>query len=111
MSFLRDLFTITQLTLHEAMRRRILVATPSCGGGFLLEYGIGMHFIFKSQGHDASFAEHRMMVTMITLAGLYAVNFLTVMSAVLLPMAALMIVIVSLPAIKRKREEAFQDVD
>ncbi len=33
------------------------------------------------------------------------------LSAVLLSMAALMIVIVSLPAIKRKREEAFQDVD
>ncbi len=89
MSFLRDLFTITQLTLHEAMRRRILVATLICGGGFLLVYGIGMHFIFKSQGRDASFAEHRMMVTMITLAGLYAVNFLTVMSAVLLPIDTL----------------------
>jgi putative tricarboxylic transport membrane protein len=33
------------------------------------------------------------------------------LSAVLLAMAALMIVIVSLPSIKRKREEAFQDVD
>lgn len=89
MSFLRDLFTIARLTLHEAMRRRILVATLICGGGFLVVYGIGMHFIFKSQGRDASFAEHRMMVTMITLAGLYAVNFLTVMSAVLLPIDTL----------------------
>ncbi len=89
MSFLRDIAIITQLTLHEAMRRRILIATLICGGGFLLVYGIGMHFIFKSEGSKASFAEHRMMVTMITLAGLYAVNFLTVMSAVLLPIDTL----------------------
>jgi len=90
MSFLRDIVTIMQLTLHEAMRRRILIATLICGGGFLVVYGIGMHFIFKNaDGKSVSFAEHRMMVTMITLAGLYAVNFLTVMSAVLLPIDTL----------------------
>jgi len=90
MNFLRDVFTITQVTLHEAMRRRILIATLICGGAFLVVYGIGMHFIFRSsEASNNSFAEHRMMVTMITLAGLYAVNFLTVMSAVLLPIDTL----------------------
>lgn len=90
MNFMRDLSIIAQLTLHEALRRRILLATIVCGAAFLAVFGIGMHFIVKDfTRHGGTLLQQRMMLNVITLAGLYAVNFLTVMSAVLLPIDTL----------------------
>lgn len=90
MNFARQLLTITHLTLHEAMRRRILLATLVCGVGFLAVFGIGLHFIVKDMMRGGgTLLQHRVTLNMLTLAGLYAVNFLTVMSAVLLPIDTL----------------------
>ncbi len=90
MNFVRQLLTITHLTLHEAMRRRILLATLVCGAGFLLVFGIGLHFIVKDMmRQNGTLLMQRIMLNTFTLAGLYAVNFLTVMSAVLLPIDTL----------------------
>jgi len=87
---MRDLLTVLHLTLFEAMRRRILSAALLCGGAFLVLFGIGIHFIARDmQGQSAPGLERRMVLNFITLAGLYAVNFLTVMSAVLLPVDTL----------------------
>lgn len=87
---MRDLLTMTHLTLFEAMRRRILVAALLGGLAFLVLFGIGMHFIAKEAGqHSGSAIERNLVLNFITLAGLYAVNFLTVMASVLLPLDTL----------------------
>jgi len=86
MTSMRAFFTIVHMTLHEAMRRKILVASLLCGLGFLAVYATGMHFALANisrQGTD--FVERRLITNFFTLAGLYAVNFLVVMTAVLLP--------------------------
>jgi len=89
---LSGLFTITRLTLHEATRKRILLATSIGGLAFLVLYAIGFHFIAKSaNGQTGAMAtmERQIALTAFTLAGLYAVNFLGLISAVLLPIDTL----------------------
>jgi ABC-2 type transport system permease protein len=83
------LLVLVHLTLHEAMRRRVLLAALLGGAAFLILYGIGFHFIAHDVSKGATLVERRVALTAITLAGLYAVNLLTVMSAVLLPVDAL----------------------
>lgn len=85
------ILTVAHLTLYEAARRRMLTASLVCGLAFLLLYGIGFHFVVRELS-DVTFAENvqaRMIITFFTLAGLYATNFLTVMTAVLLPVDTL----------------------
>jgi len=88
---MRDILTILHITLHEAGRRRVLTATLIGAAAFLLLYGIGFHFIadnvHKQVGLSA--VRQRLLLNFLTLAGLYATNFLTVMTAVLLPVDTL----------------------
>jgi ABC-type transport system involved in multi-copper enzyme maturation permease subunit len=90
-AMLRDGLTLTLLTLKETLRKRILLALLVGGGAFLVLFGIGFHFIVRDVDRHApiTLIERRMVLTFITLAGLYAVNFLSVMSAVLLPVDTL----------------------
>ena len=83
------LLVLVHLTLHEAMRRRVLLAALLGGAAFLILYGVGFHFIARDVSKETNLVERRIALTAITLAGLYAVNLLTVMSAVLLPVDAL----------------------
>ena len=86
----RGIATIARITLHEAARRRILAAAFICGAAFLALYATGLYFIERDfTKHSTSLIERRMLITFFTLAGLYAVNFLTVMTAVLLPVDTL----------------------
>jgi Cu-processing system permease protein len=86
----RGFRTLFRLTLHEAARRRILAAALACGVAFLVLYGIGVHFMVRDFGrHGTTLVERRMFLSFITLAGLYAVNFLMVMTSVLLPVDSL----------------------
>jgi ABC-type transport system involved in multi-copper enzyme maturation permease subunit len=88
---MRALLTITRLTVHEAARRRILFAAFLCGVAFIIVFGIGFHFIeadVTKQG-GTSLIQRRMLLNFFLLAGLYAVNFLVVMTAVLLPLDTL----------------------
>jgi len=91
MSALRNTLAVARLTLHEALRRRILVAALIAGAGFLTLYGLGLHFILREefQSSKLTLLERRMFVNILTLAGLYAANLLTVMTAVLLPVDTL----------------------
>jgi Cu-processing system permease protein len=84
------LLVVAHLTLHEALRRRVLLAALLGGAAFLVLYAIGFHFIVRDMGGEAktTLVEKRMALTALTLAGLYAVNLLSVMSAVLLPVDA-----------------------
>jgi ABC-type transport system involved in multi-copper enzyme maturation permease subunit len=83
--------TMVQLTLYEALRRRVLAAVLVCGLAFLVLFAIGFHFIAADFARHAGVAalERRLGLTFLTLAGLFAVNFLTLMTAVLLPVDTL----------------------
>lgn len=84
---MRSLLTIAHLTLHEARRRRIVLAAFGCGLAFLVLYGVGFHFIARDLERHTGVAlvERRMILNFFVLAGLYATNFLTVIAAVLIP--------------------------
>jgi ABC-type transport system involved in multi-copper enzyme maturation permease subunit len=88
---MRDLLTLTHLTLHEAMRKRILTAALIGGVAYLAIFATGLHFMVRQIGahHPMTLVERRVALNVLTLAGLYAVNFLMVMSAVLLPLDTL----------------------
>jgi len=85
------LLTITQLTLFEAARKRILVATLIGAAAFLLLYAIGFHFVAGKIEEEVglALARQRVMIGFLTLAGLYATHFLTLMTGVLLPVDTL----------------------
>lgn len=92
MNVMRSILVMIHLTLHEAMRRRVLLAVLVCGLAFLTLYGIGFHFVERDLARHAdamSRLQHRTMISFFILAGLYAVNFLTIMTAVLLPVDTL----------------------
>ena len=88
---MRGLLTITHLTLKETARRRVLLAALVCGLAFLMLFGIGFRMIQQNQhGQGAMFViEQHMFLSFFTLAGLYAVNFLTLMTAALVPVDTL----------------------
>ncbi len=79
-------FTIARLTFREAAWRRILWVALLLGILFLLVYGIGFNEIQKDISRQASggaLLEFSEIYNFLLMAGLYAVNFLTIMMAVL----------------------------
>lgn len=80
---------VMQLTLKEAVRRRILTAVLIAGAAFLTLYGLGLHLILREEGSRMTLVERRVFLNILTLAGLYAASLLTVMTAVLLPVDTL----------------------
>ncbi len=87
---MRGFLTIAHLTLHEAMRRRILLAALLCGVAFLVLFGVGFHFVEADLRRNAvSVLERRMLLNMLVLAGLFAVDFMSVVTAVMLPVDTL----------------------
>src|SRR5687767_1795304 len=80
------LWTIAHLTLAEARRRRMVTAAVLCGGGFLAVFAAGVFFAYNQLEREAhSFVQRQATLTFLNLAGLYAANFLAVLTAVLLP--------------------------
>jgi ABC-type transport system involved in multi-copper enzyme maturation permease subunit len=88
---MRALLTVAHLTIHEAGRRRILLATVIGGAGFVALYATGFHFIVRDMRSHGGLdgLQTRLTLTFFTLAGLYGANFLAVMTAVLLPVDTL----------------------
>jgi ABC-2 type transport system permease protein len=86
---MRGVLTIARLTLQEAARRKILVASLIAGAAFLTLYGVGLHFMLKEDTGSMTLIERRVMLNVLTLAGLYAASLLTIMTAVLLPVDTL----------------------
>ena len=79
-------WVIARLTFREAARRRILLAALALGLVFLIVYALGFHFISKEMEYN--FASLRVvelneMRNFMMMAGMYVVNFLTVMMTVL----------------------------
>src|SRR5262249_26086617 len=58
---------------------------------FLVLFGIGFHFVAAKVEHEAGLTvlRQRLLLNFLTLAGLYATHFLTLMTAVLLPVDTL----------------------
>lgn len=91
---MKGIFTIAQLTIHEALRKRVLLAALLLGVAFLVIYSLGFSFAFReveleSQGGLDTPVQRSLLYIFFTMAGLYAVNFLMVMMAALLPIDTL----------------------
>lgn len=77
-------FIIARLTFREAARRWILWTALGLGLLFLTVYALGFNELQKDiQRHTSTALETSEMYNFILMAGLYAVNFLTVVMAVL----------------------------
>ena len=78
--------TIARLTLHEARSRRILLAALIFGLAFLALFATGMYFIDRNlRLENLVLSKRRFVLSSVVMAGLYAVNFLTIITAVLVP--------------------------
>jgi Cu-processing system permease protein len=88
---MHGLVTIARMTFHEARRRKILTAALLLGLAFLAFFATGFAFLDHNLRQSPRMTpEQRHLVLMVlVIAGLYAVNFLTVMAAVLLPVDTL----------------------
>ena len=74
----------TQLTIHEAQRRRILWVALLMGLAFLALFGIAFHYVFRQFQIDGVSGEQQEIITGVLLtAGLYAANLLVTIIAVL----------------------------
>jgi len=91
MTALGGVLAIARLTLLEALRRRVLTAALIAGAAFLAFYAMGIHFIIQEElsSPKTTLIERRMMLNVLTLAGLFAANLLMIMIAVLLPVDTL----------------------
>ena len=79
-------WTIARLTFREASRRKILLAALIFGVIFVAIFNIGFHFVvqgIKNSSQPTALLEYHEISNFLMMAGLYVVNFLTVMMAVL----------------------------
>ena len=83
------ILTIARLTIRETQRRRILWIGALMGIGFLTVFGLGFHFIFTDITRSLSADEFQFPLLFLTLAGLYATNFLVIMVSVLISVATI----------------------
>lgn len=75
---------IAHLTFREAARRRILLAALVLGILFLIVYGLGFHFMNIEIVRESTPAlQQNEIRNFLFMAGMYVVNFLTVMMSVL----------------------------
>ncbi len=78
--------TTAHLTFHEARQRKVLLAMLALGLAFLCLFSTGFYFINRNlQGHGMPQQERRLVLSNLLMAGIYAVNFLMIMTAVLTP--------------------------
>ena len=84
-------WAIFELTLAEARRRRILLAALVCGLAFVVMFGIGFYFVAREiHAHSPMIlVKQRLVLSSFVLVGLYAANFLTIMTAILMPVDTL----------------------
>lgn len=82
---MRTTLVIARLTFREAARRKILLAALALGLIFLVVYAIGFYYVNKdlSASGNAGLIERSEIRNFFMMAGLYVVNFLCVMMAVL----------------------------
>ncbi len=82
---MKSVLEIARLTFLEARMRKMLWAIVLLGIAFLALYAVGFHLIYADlRSHMSSAARLLEPVNFFVLAGLYAINFLVVMLAVLI---------------------------
>lgn len=87
---LTAILTVAHLTLYETRRRRIVTAAVVCAAAFLAVYGAGLFFVHREQIRVRTpFLQQQAVMALLAIAGLYAVNFLSILFAVLLPVDTL----------------------
>lgn len=76
---------IAKLTVREAQRRRLVWAAVALGVVFVVLYGVGFHFVYQEVSRHTKLGgiESGVMGNFFLTAGLYVINFLAVMMAVL----------------------------
>jgi ABC-2 type transport system permease protein len=79
--------TMAHLTFHEARQRKVLLAMLVLGAAFLSLFTTGFYFINRNlqAEHGMPLQERRLILSNMVMAGMYAVNFLMIMTAVLTP--------------------------
>ena len=84
------MLTIAQLTIREGQRRLIVRMALIMSTLFLLLFGLGLHYIFI-QFEETTFMREQLDVpaNFLTMAGLYVVNFLVVIMAVLISVGSI----------------------
>lgn len=86
MTFAQRIWMISRLTLREAWRRRLLWVAGGLGLAFLALFGFGFWAAYRDMVRDIGNPDSPFvdgMVNFFMLAGLYAVNFLVIMTTVL----------------------------
>jgi len=84
------ILAMAHLTLYESRRRRIVTAAVVCATAFLAVYTTGLFFIHREQVRTSMpFVQQQATMALLAVAGLYAVNFLSILFAVLLPVDTL----------------------
>lgn len=78
---------LARLTVKEALRRRVATAALAVGGGFLLVFAIGLHFIHQDiaahvRSHGVNAVMQAAARSLIVMAGLYAGTFLSMAAAI-----------------------------
>lgn len=93
---MNGILTIAYLTFHEARSRKVVLAAVVLGIAFLLIFGVGFQLIYQDMTRTMTSAmdaaarlQRSSAMIFIVMAGLYAVNFLVVMMAVLMPIDTL----------------------
>jgi ABC-type transport system involved in multi-copper enzyme maturation permease subunit len=75
---------IARLTIRETQRRRLLWIGALMGVGFLTIFGLGFHFVYADLQRNLVADDFQYPLLFLTLAGLYATNFLVIVVAVLI---------------------------
>jgi ABC-type transport system involved in multi-copper enzyme maturation permease subunit len=86
---INTIVTIARLTLRETQRRRVLWMGLIMGFGFLLVYGLGFHFVYAELEAAGDFDDLVFLPMFLSLAGLYATNFLVIMVSLLISVGAI----------------------
>ncbi|MCP5099627.1 MAG: ABC transporter permease, partial [Chloroflexi bacterium] len=80
---------IAQLTIQEAQRRRILWLSLLMALSFLAIFGVGLHYIMAElERISMAVTEMQVATGLLLSAGLYVVNFLIIIMAVLTSVTA-----------------------
>ena len=80
--------TVVRLTLREAANRKVLLVGAVISTAFLLLFWLGFAVGFDSASGEADPTEPAIAATLMTVLGLYAVQFLAAFMAVLLASGA-----------------------
>jgi len=87
---MQSILAMAHLTLYESRRRRIVTAAIVCAAAFLAVYAAGLFFVHREQIREGRpFFQQQRTMQVLTIVGLFAANFLSVLFAVLLPVDTL----------------------